>query len=89
MTETNGTTVLIDGYPATIVANRPELGGWVVAMTGEGGTTPGEQFILAPSGTVSQALFEACTSERHQVDLTLPKTQSPSAAERATWRKAA
>lgn len=43
------------------------------------------------NGQVSQRLFEACTSERHQTDLTLPKpkadgTKSPSEFTRAMWR---
>jgi hypothetical protein len=32
-------------------------------------------------------MFEAVTSPEHKVDLTLPSRKSPSAAERATWRK--
>jgi hypothetical protein len=40
-------------------------------------------------GQKSQAMFEACTSERHQVDLTLPKDPAPSRTERDGWRKSA
>lgn len=39
------------------------------------------------NGRGAQILFEAITSPAHKVDLTLPKTKSPDAAERATWRR--
>lgn len=32
-------------FPATFVACRPDLGGYVVAATGEDGSIPGEQWV--------------------------------------------
>lgn len=51
-----GTSVMVEGtYPATVVAMTDDIPGacgqpgcYVVAMTGENGTTPGEQFVVAP-----------------------------------------
>jgi hypothetical protein len=42
---TAGTPILAWGYQASVVAHRPDLGGYVVAMAGEDGTTPGEQWV--------------------------------------------
>ncbi len=36
----------------------------------------------------SQEMFEAITSPEHKVDLRRPARKSPSAAERASWKKA-
>jgi hypothetical protein len=41
-----GDKVRANGYKATVVAYRPELGGYVVAMSGEDEPTPGEQFVV-------------------------------------------
>ena len=43
----NGTPVKAFGFDAVVVDLRPELGGYVVAMTGADGTAPGEQFVIA------------------------------------------
>ena len=66
-----------------MISNANQLANAIAAYGGD-----------VPAGLTSQALFEACTSERHMTDLTLPKpkadgTKAPDAAERASWREVA
>jgi hypothetical protein len=54
-----GTPILAWGYQATVVAHRPDLGGYVVAMAGEDGTMPGEQWVT-PEDDLEEPAATTC-----------------------------
>ena len=73
----SGTRVITsDNFTATIVTYAPELGGYVVSMTGNNGEIPGEQWIAAASD-VRVDLLEAYYAEPPKLSVPRKPPASP------------